>query len=254
MCADGFTSAWILSKIFKKDADYRAVDYDQELDIKGLQDHEVYILDFSFPRATIIELSKVVSKLVILDHHKSSAEILKELPEYQASDDIISYLCQSKLVSYVEDRDLWRWTLPRSREFSAWLRSRTQTFEQWDMIVDKISSTYGFDKVCDMGFGILEHIDLHVGILCKNPRIGKLNGHKVLAVNSPLYISEIGEKLVDQTDIVLIWYQDGAIIKADLRSKNIDVSKVAAFWGGGGHKNAAGFRQDSWHPRVWELG
>ena len=33
------------------------------------------------------------------------------------------------MVEYIEDRDLWRWQLPRSKEFSAGLYSLPMTFD-----------------------------------------------------------------------------------------------------------------------------
>ena len=39
------------------------------------------------------------------------------------------------LVNYVEDRDLWRFKLPNSKEVNAYISSRKQTFEEWNKMI-----------------------------------------------------------------------------------------------------------------------
>jgi hypothetical protein len=67
-----------------------------------------------------------------------------------------------------------------------------------------------------------------------------------VAVNAnALFASELGNLLAEQSGTFgLIWQLSGdGEIKASLRSKgNFDVAAIAARYGGGGHRNAAGFR------------
>ena len=68
-----------------------------------------------------------------------------------------------------------------------------------------------------------------------------------LACNATLHISELGHVLATQSGTyALIWYvsQDNKV-KCSLRSNgDYDVSAIAKAFGGGGHKNAAGFETD----------
>jgi oligoribonuclease NrnB/cAMP/cGMP phosphodiesterase (DHH superfamily) len=67
-----------------------------------------------------------------------------------------------------------------------------------------------------------------------------------LAVNTPNNISEVGHELATASGTFgLVWYYDAAAKKANcsLRSNgDYDVSAIAKQFGGGGHKNAAGFQ------------
>jgi len=67
-----------------------------------------------------------------------------------------------------------------------------------------------------------------------------------IAVNAnALFASELGNLLAEQSGTFgLIWQLSGdGEIKASLRSKgDFDVAAIAARYGGGGHRNAAGFR------------
>jgi nanoRNase/pAp phosphatase (c-di-AMP/oligoRNAs hydrolase) len=67
-----------------------------------------------------------------------------------------------------------------------------------------------------------------------------------IAINANgLFASELGNQLAEQSGtFALIWQLAGdGEVKASLRSKgNFDVAAIAARYGGGGHRNAAGFR------------
>jgi hypothetical protein len=67
-----------------------------------------------------------------------------------------------------------------------------------------------------------------------------------IAINAnSLFASELGNQLAEQSGtFALIWQLAGdGEVKASLRSKgDFDVAAIAARYGGGGHRNAAGFR------------
>jgi nanoRNase/pAp phosphatase (c-di-AMP/oligoRNAs hydrolase) len=79
-----------------------------------------------------------------------------------------------------------------------------------------------------------------------------------IAVNAnALFASELGNLLAEQSGTFgLIWQLSGdGEIKASLRSKaDFDVAAIAARYGGGGHRNAAGFRMASAQFMVEVLG
>jgi nanoRNase/pAp phosphatase (c-di-AMP/oligoRNAs hydrolase) len=67
-------------------------------------------------------------------------------------------------------------------------------------------------------------------------------------VNGPFFTtSEVGAELAKTHDVALIWSirKDGKM-SVGLRSQgDIDVSKIAQKFGGGGHKNSAGFEVEA---------
>jgi oligoribonuclease NrnB/cAMP/cGMP phosphodiesterase (DHH superfamily) len=72
-----------------------------------------------------------------------------------------------------------------------------------------------------------------------------IQGHKVMCVNSPVLQSEIGNYLSKNKPFAAVWFENefGEKVYSLRSSENgIDVSKIAAAYGGGGHAKAAGFR------------
>ena len=74
-----------------------------------------------------------------------------------------------------------------------------------------------------------------------------------LAVNSPVLVSELGHELATKSGTFgLIWYQNNDKAICALRSNgDYDVSNIARAFGGGGHKNAAGFTSDISQIQMW---
>jgi hypothetical protein len=140
---------------------------------------------------------------------------------------------------YVQDRDLWRFELPRSREVNAFLQSQELTFENWDQ-TEHMSS----GSAADRGRGALDYIDRYVNQLRSNARRGVFAGHvDVPVINTTAAISELVGALAESAPFAVGWFEnvDGKYVYS-LRSRgDFDVSAVAKAYGGGGHKNAAGF-------------
>jgi phosphoesterase RecJ-like protein len=64
---------------------------------------------------------------------------------------------------------------------------------------------------------------------------------------------------IPQAKFAMMLRQDGEVVRGSLRSelyKNVDVSRIARSFGGGGHKLAAGFKLNGKLTRVgnkWEI-
>ena len=77
----------------------------------------------------------------VIDHHITAQEALKGLDycvfdmEQSGATLTWQYFFPKKpipsMLSYIEDRDLWRWKLPDSRAVSAWLGSHEFDFKVW---------------------------------------------------------------------------------------------------------------------------
>jgi uncharacterized protein len=134
---------------------------------------------------------------------------------------------------YLQDRDLWQWKLPMSREFSAALRSYPMEFRLWSDLCGFGASTSDFHKsdiemLTDEGRGILrfqkQNVEMQVraarGVLIElypderraglercpiegvdiglHPAsIGVTARYCVPAVNCTCFISEVCEKLLE---------------------------------------------------------
>ena len=251
-CSDGFCAAWLLHKQFPK-ATFIPCQYGDSVP-KLEENCNLFIVDFSFDRDTLIDLSKK-HNVVVLDHHKTIEENCKGLDfctfdmnkcgarltfEYiERKYEKTFWQGEQKLVDYIEDRDLWKWKLPHSKEVNAAIRSYPFDFEVWD--------TFNVAKLMDEGVAIERYrkklIEHHVKHACEI----KLGGYKVLAVqcSSPDLYSEIAGELTTDRPFGVVFCNDlkRKIRIYSLRSREggIDVADLAKRFGGGGHRNAAGF-------------
>jgi hypothetical protein len=130
--------------------------------------------------------------------------------------------------------------------------SLPQTIEAWSAL-DILKVEYAEQ----IGVGILRHVDRYVQEAVAEAQLGDwytsgapeftscFEYYTVAVVNVPyMNCSEVGHELAKKARVGMTWFEraDGQI-QFSLRSiGDIDVSRIAKLYGGGGHKNAAGFR------------
>ena len=179
------------------------------------------------------------------------------------------------ILGHIEDQDLWRFALPSTREICRALRLLPFDFTRWAELIATTPAitSPAYQQMLAQGAAINDYMQQEVDGLA-NSRLrmparlrgdpvdamqalrhgqtvisdGELNWLAVsgIAINAnALFASELGNQLAEQSGtFALIWQlaSDGEV-KASLRSKgNFDVAAIAARYGGGGHRNAAGFR------------
>lgn len=114
-----------------------------------------------------------------------------------------------------------------------------------------IGSAASFADLVREGAAVLRYQARQVEAICRSAREVSLAGHKILAANTPVLQSEVGEELARGRPFGATW-----CVRADgktswsLRSREggIDVSEVARRFGGGGHRQAAAFEAwANWH-------
>lgn len=256
-CPDGFGAAWAFWNKFKDTMEYVAVTHGkQPPDVKG---KNVYIADFCYKREQLLALKEDAESLIVLDHHKSAQEDCGDLSfchfdmnhsgaflawEYLYSEDNVPLLLR-----YIEDRDLWKWELDNTEEILSAVDSFEKTFENWNLLntyLDEVGSDR-WSKVKVMGEGILQYKNNLIASLMKNQHELNILGDTVPAVNIAFFQSEIASELAKSAKYAAAYYFDGESYRFSLRSApdGSDVSLVAANFGGGGHKNASGFRVKS---------
>ena len=248
-CTDGFGSAYSAWKLLGNRAEYYACTHGQKPpNVKG---KTVAILDFSFDNKTTKKMIKDAKALIVIDHHKSAVVELHDIPntifDMTKSGAILAWEFfhpgkeAPKFVQYITDRDLWKWELPYSKEFSAAFDMVPFEFEEFE----KYEDDSVFDDAVKRGSYILAYSKTVIKKVCDKAVPKKLNGHDVMVVNSSHWMSEIGNRLAPDCDFALIWYynHENQSCNVSLRAfhENIDVSEIAKKFGGGGHKKAAGF-------------
>ena len=251
-CTDGFGAAYSAWKHLGSRAEYHACKHGTPP--PDVKDKNVVILDFSFNNSTTKKMIEEAAGLLVIDHHKSAMVELHDISnthfDMTKSGAMLAWEWfhpgkePPKFIQYIQDRDLWKWELPYSKEFAAAFDMVPFEFEEFE----KYEDDSVFDDAVKRGSYILAYSKTVVKKICEKAQLRKLNDKEVLVVNASHWMSEIGSRLAPDCDFAMIWYWDheDRIIKVSLRSfhDTVDVSEVAKKFGGGGHKKAAGFTLD----------
>ncbi|MGC3974992.1 MAG: DHHA1 domain-containing protein [Nitrospira sp.] len=241
-CADGFGAAWAIWRRYPE-AEYRPVKHG-EPPPANLAGHHIVMVDFSYNRTTLEAMAKDAAGLVVLDHHITAEQALAGLPyayfDLNKSGAVLGWEWAHDepapwLLRYIQDKDLWHWALPNSREISAALASYPFDFELWTRFEQR--------ELEREGRAILRYENELVTKLASHVTLVEFEGATVPSVQSSVLTSQIGERLSAEHPFCLIWHDRNGRRYFSMRSREdgTDVGTIAASFGGGGHTHAAGF-------------
>lgn len=235
---------------------------------------ELYIVDFSVPinwlerYATLQEL-----RVTVLDHHKTAFEIYAPDMEIKPASvlDSLVYGAEIKLrnhmsgaaicwvhfnpeagytpniITYTEDYDLWRFHFgDKTKYINKYLVAQPKTLREWDRIATRMDTAGGMSKILGTGKRLQGLHDKAVQQTAQMAIPIELCNYKGLTVHCPPELtSDVGHTLATKSGTFGATYTvvlGENRIKWSLRSNDdFDVSTIAKYYGGGGHKNAAGF-------------
>lgn len=152
-----------------------------------------------------------------------------------------------RLIDLIEDRDLWRFEFAETKPFGLWLRSAPFDFERWELISQELGDGRDGDRIMTQAWAMQSFFDAKVGEIASFARVQDVCGHRPIVVNCPpMFASEVAHALLDAypTAPFAATYFDAPDVRMfSLRSRDDreDVSTIAQSFGGGGHRNAAGF-------------
>jgi oligoribonuclease NrnB/cAMP/cGMP phosphodiesterase (DHH superfamily) len=280
-CADGFGAAWAAWTLWGDAVEYRPVSYGQEppdvagkhvligdfsykrdtLQAMGKTARSIIVLDHHQTAAadladwTIDDAAgefwvgddplKAVHRndefigqpiAALFDMERSGARMVWEFCHEQQT---------PRLIELIEDRDLWRFTFEETKPFGLWLRSEPFDFEKWTTISDFLATDA--TAILAEARAMQRFFDQKVSEIAGLSRMGLLAGKMVPLCNCPpMFASEVGHKLLDDfpdAPFAACYSDQGKSRGYSLRSRDdrADVSEIASKFGGGGHRNAAGF-------------
>lgn len=288
-CNDGLGSAWCFhhfnnlkephnqSNIYYHFTKER--DFNRDSRMPDLTSKHVIILDYGYNRATIDSISAIAKSFKLIDHHSSAYSILGDIPNCifdltkAASELAWDYCCKENNVNeplpwflaYICDRDLWKWELPDSKEFSEALQQCDKlNFEFLDELYTYNLETQKYfisgGKIAYKATNKLAHA------IAKTAYKVRFLGYDVYVAQSVVLRSEVGNILAERPDchfsIVynynlnddLCWISLRGASKLDPFSETeivIDLSVIAKkFPEGGGHPQASGF---TWYGNISTL-
>lgn len=249
-CADGFTSAWVVRKALGVDTEFFPGVYQQEP--PNVEGRDVILVDFSYKRDVLESIRDKAKSVLILDHHKSAQADLKDLPGVEMVFDMdrsgagitwdyyFPNIKAPDLLYHIQDRDLWKFSLRKTREIQATVFSYPYEFNVWDYLMSADTGELAKDgEAIERKF----FKDLRE-LLPLTTRRMVIGGYDVPVANLPyIYASDAGHILSKGEPFAATYYDklDGRNFSLRSNDGSVDVSEIAKLYGGGGHHNAAGF-------------
>ena len=247
------------------------VDYANDLPIDVIAPgEEVYFVDYSFKESTLPILQEIMAKtdkLVWIDHHTSSLELIRKYPELSTipglrangiSGAALTYMYFNDIsvledcpmyIQLVSDYDCWLFTLGEDTMYFKYGIDSVPN-DALDPIWDGLySQSEGVNdiEVLEETIDIGRAVDSYVKSTNAYYRShfayeSEISGYPCMVVNRKSNSAIFGE-LYKEYPIVMTWVFDGTKYTYSIFSSNADVdcSKIAERFGGGGHKGAAGF-------------
>lgn len=255
-CPDGFGAAYAAWKKFGDTAEYIPVSYGEPLP-EGLADRAVYIVDFCYESDEAMqELADTTAKLVVLDHHESSRGRAEKVPEHvfdtnrSGATIAWSYFHPDaplpRLMQYLEDGDLYRYALPETRDIFSYLLVLPFEFTAWDTFVAGLESDATRADLLKKAAAYTEFFNALAQSSVERAKKVHFEGYEVyFAATHPnitmkSYVGNQLYKKLPPFSLMVTAHPDGfgVSIRGD---GSVDVSKIAAKYGGGGHPGSSGF-------------
>jgi oligoribonuclease NrnB/cAMP/cGMP phosphodiesterase (DHH superfamily) len=261
-CPDGFGAAWAVWKAWGADGEYRARGHDDAIRAAELGGDRVVFVDNAPPNASLRQLGDHADQLVVLDHHVSALDRFRGEPELARTLAARGHLVHfdlkrsgavlawehfhpgvplPPLLAYVQDQDLWTWALPDSEAVNAAIYSYPRRFDAWDAL-----ARMPVEQLAGEGRSIARAQRIEVERSLQNAHPILIGGLRLEAVNALFHRALIGHELalraVHGTPAGAVYRTMGRRVDCSLYSiGEFDVARIAARYGGGGHRNAAGF-------------
>lgn len=264
-CADGFGAAWVFARHADREHDFHAGVYQTAPpDVEG---RDVYLVDFSYKRTVVEQICERATRVVLIDHHKTALEDLAPLIESKRIEALVSleksgatlawewfhgHTEPPQLLKHIEDRDLWRFALAGTREIQANVFSYPYDFDVWDGLMERpVAELITEGKAIERKH--LKDVNELVKVTTRRMNIG---GHNVPIANLPyIHVSDAAHLLCKDEPFAGCYWDtpEGRVFGLRSTDEGVDVSEIAKQYGGGGHRNASGFRVSYAAARLLEV-
>lgn len=297
---------------------YLAVRYNEPFPINHIEEGSVvFVVDFSYHANILREAYNQLDlhSIFVIDHHESgerNLQYIDTIPSHSSPiQGVYDYFSMNysgayltwyvmhlffstessskyfstdppTIIRYIQDRDLWRWELASSKEYSAWLVSEEMSFKNWDNFnwvsegdriqqgaailryqnqqIERIisNSLPPQQKICVVRLhGVLENLEQsfdphnppHIQHIMDD-RDNDRTEISIPTINTTFSISEICNNLLERFSwgIIAAYYDTQKERIWSIRSSPNSVpvwncAKLAEQLGGGGHKHAAGWKE-----------
>ncbi|HEY0010725.1 MAG TPA: hypothetical protein VGB97_02300 [Candidatus Paceibacterota bacterium] len=266
-CPDGFGGAYAAWKKFGDQAEYiplhRGVPAPDAID-----GNDVYLIDFTYTRDVMDDILARAASVIVLDHHEGVQDVVEAMPEYvydsARSGATIAWgyfhpgVPVPKLLSYVEDDDIYRFTFPETKPLLTYLIIQPLDFVVWDEIARKLEDPTEGAIILEKAAAYREYFEHLAEQAVEKANLVSFEGEEIYFANSHPHKtmkSLIGNLLAKKKGpfaLVVSAHPNGygVSIRGD---GTVNVAKIAEKYGGNGHPNSAGFLIPREGPFPWEI-
>lgn len=272
-CADGIASAWVAKKKYP-DAVLYGQTYDEPQNDLSRFDRIIYV-DFSVPAYFLRQSAGCGIQTIVVDHHKTAQENLHGLLSEQIECLELNFdiaECGAtltwrrffpdkplpKFLEYVRDRDLWEHKLPHTEEIHEAIANiryqkrssdRKEVFEFFDSLESNWEDE--LPDLIKLGEDLLAPKRKAVAGAAQRVQFGIVAGwgnipYVATAKEEDRLVSDICSVLYKRFPdalFVACFTTDGTwSLRSDKDGNDTDVGAIAKSQGGGGHRNASGFK------------
>ena len=259
-CPDGFAAALAAWIHFDGRGEYLPATHDMVVpDVAGKM---VYMLDIAFGLETMDRVMAQAQRLVVLDHHQSTADGLINFHctcgkvHFDMSKSAAKLAWEAfhpdrpvpELISMVEDRDLLKWTIKSSSEYLMALDAGPYNFHRWAGILSMPEDAR--ERVRSRGRAMRDMANTMASQMSEHAATVVIAGEQGLLANAPfMFHNDVGARLVQRSGtFAALWCVESNSsgepqVRVGLRSNgDFDVIPLAKAFGGGGHENSSAFR------------
>uniref|UniRef100_A0A6M3IGW5 Putative DHH family protein n=1 Tax=viral metagenome TaxID=1070528 RepID=A0A6M3IGW5_9ZZZZ len=257
---DGRCSAAIVKKYATEEqtVGFRGfpMNYDSPLPLSGIPILEtLYVVDFSIPDPDTFNQVAEQYEVYWIDHHQTAIEKHPELNNTlpglrcvgtaacQLTWDYLYGTEAPWIVRYVADRDVWKWEfggMTACVHYGLQLHDTAPENRIWESLF----SGEALPDLLREGETVAVFKNQHdKEVIQAAGYEGFFNGMSAYFCNMPLADSTLFGPLVDNYPLLIAYYFIGRGWRISLYTSRpeLDVSEIAKQYGGGGHKQAAGF-------------
>lgn len=156
-----------------------------------------------------------------------------------------------RLIQHVRDRDLWRFHMAETRAVTLFLKSHPYEIWKWGLFASALEDERLRPDIIAQGRAIERFFDIQVAEIVKTAYLrGFFEWAAVPVAHAPYaFVSDVGNALLREHPTapfaaVIVDGHGGRTVSLRSEDSREDVSQIARRVGGGGHRNAAGFRLD----------
>ncbi|MBF4375935.1 phosphohydrolase, partial [Vibrio anguillarum] len=238
-------AAWVVHQAINENNDVEFIAASYQGELPDVTDAHAIIVDFSFKKDDMKELASKAKSITVIDHHKTAEKELSQLLEDGVIDGIFDMTksgamltwewffdgCEPpELIRHVQDRDLWKFELPGTREIIAAIYSHPMNLEVWDSLMN-IHTQVLYNEGVAINRAHMKSVKGLVDFCVYESVIA---GFTVPTLNcNYMFASDAGNIMASGVPFSATYQESGDSREYSLRSVEggIDVSEIAAKFG-----------------------